>query len=131
MWHVYGPSSHSLLHLTRSRPPSICQGEIIGFALSGFLVSTSEEIRFCGIQVGGWPSAFYVFSLIGIVWTPFYAFAVYSSPEQHPTITKEEINIIRNSKQHIFYHPRFLHLLQFRCKHLSWTVMIMRMGTQV
>jgi MFS family permease len=75
-----------------------CQGEIIGFSLSGYLCSTSTDITFAGIQIGGWPSAFYVFGIIGMVWTPFYAFAVYSSPDLHPHITPEEIDIIRNGE---------------------------------
>jgi hypothetical protein len=70
-------------------------GEIVGFSLSGYLVSTNDSIKFHGIQLGGWPSAFYFFSFIGLVWTPFYFYNVYGSPEEHPTISLEERQLIR------------------------------------
>jgi hypothetical protein len=73
----------------------LSQGEILGFSVSGFLVGTSSDLRIEGFQVGGWPLPFYLFGLIGICWTPFFLATVYSSPEEHPTITKEEILLIK------------------------------------
>jgi hypothetical protein len=70
-------------------------GEIIGFSLSGYLVSSSSSIELSSIQIGGWPSAFYFFSVVGLLWTPFYFYNVYGSPEDHPSITFEERQLIR------------------------------------
>jgi MFS transporter, ACS family, solute carrier family 17 (sodium-dependent inorganic phosphate cotransporter), member 5 len=71
------------------------QGEILGFSISGYLVGTSSDIRIQGFQVGGWPLPFYLFGLIGIIWTPFFLATIYSSPEEHPTITREELALIK------------------------------------
>lgn len=69
-------------------------GEILGFSLSGFLVGTSPNSSLGGIQIGAWPSVFYLFGLIGILWTPFYFINVYGSPDEHPSITAEEKQLI-------------------------------------
>lgn len=56
-------------------------GTILGTALSGVLIKYSSI---------GWPMAFYVFGVIGVLW--FLAFAVlcYNSPDEHPFITQKE-----------------------------------------
>ena len=69
------------------------QGEIIGFALSGALIGT--DVKVGGIQVGGWASVFYLYGLFGIVWFPFFLWRVYNTPEEHPSISTEEISCIR------------------------------------
>jgi hypothetical protein len=74
-------------------------GEIIGFSVSGFLVSTNSSFRFNDFQIGGWPSAFYFFGLIGLFWSPFYFWNVYGSPDDHPTITLEEKHFILKGLQ--------------------------------
>ena len=67
-------------------------GEIIGFGLSGILCESS--LISAGVEYGSWPSAFYVFGLMGIFWYPFWVYLAYESPDLHPTITKEEIDFI-------------------------------------
>lgn len=69
-------------------------GEIIGFSVSGYLVGTDSKIKFGNLQIGGWPSAFYFFGIIGLLWTPFYFWNVYGSPEEHPSISLEEKHLI-------------------------------------
>eukprot|EP01034_Spumella_vulgaris_P021316 gene21316-27346_t len=71
-------------------------GEIIGFSLSGVLVGS--DITIGDKFYGGWPSVFYVFGLVGLVWFPFWAYLAYESPEKHPTITKEELLLLRKGK---------------------------------
>lgn len=90
---------------------SFLKGEIIGFALSGFLVSTNSDIRLNGFQIGGWPLPFYLFGIIGIIWTPFFLATIYSSPEEHPTITKEEINLILRKGRIILIIMIYLNIL--------------------
>ena len=74
-------------------------GEIIGFSVSGFLVGTNSSMEINNFQIGGWPSAFYFFGVIGLCWTPFYFWNVYGSPEEHPTITLEEKHLILKGLQ--------------------------------
>ncbi|XP_011343507.1 putative inorganic phosphate cotransporter isoform X2 [Ooceraea biroi] len=57
-------------------------GTVISMPLSGLLADWE--------LVGGWPSIFYVFGIIGIVWCIAFLIWVYEDPEQHPTITEDE-----------------------------------------
>lgn len=79
-------------------------GEIIAFGSSGYLVGTSSDIRLAGMQIGGWPLAFYVFSIVAFLWFPFFLFNVYGSPEEHPTISREEIALIRKGLSLLLHH---------------------------
>ncbi|XP_055941336.1 putative inorganic phosphate cotransporter isoform X2 [Argiope bruennichi] len=76
----------------RSRMASIVYngaavGNVISFALSGIISDTL-----------GWPSVFYIFGFLGIIWTFFWLFLVYETPELHPCITEEEIKYIRKGQ---------------------------------
>lgn len=64
-------------------------GEIIGFSLSGILVKSEMYIN--GVNYGGWPSIFYVFGCLGLIWFPCWVFLAHESPTLHPTISKEEL----------------------------------------
>jgi len=57
-------------------------GIITGLLLTGVLCD-------CGFA-GGWPSAFYVFGLIGCVWSVAWSLLCYTSPSDHPQISVEE-----------------------------------------
>lgn len=65
-------------------------GNILGSPISGFL-SSSEFF-------GGWPSTFYLFGAIGCIWFVFWCILEYETPEQHPTISKEELLCIQKNK---------------------------------
>ncbi|GFX70674.1 vesicular glutamate transporter 2.2 [Trichonephila clavipes] len=65
-------------------------GNILGSPISGF-VSNSELF-------GGWPSTFYLFGGLGCIWFVFWYLLEYETPEQHPTISKEELLCIQKSK---------------------------------
>lgn len=39
---------------------------------------------------GGWPSIFYVFGVIGAIWSVSFLFLVYEDPESHPRISDGE-----------------------------------------
>lgn len=79
----------------------IYMGEMIGFGVSGYLVGTSSDIRLGDTQFGGWPLAFYTFSFLGFVWFPFFLLRVYPTPEDHPSISPEEILLIHKGKDDV------------------------------
>ena len=60
-------------------------GNIIGFSLSGVIASSSLE----------WEGIFYLFGSLGCGWFPIWMIRAYETPEQHPSITKEELMLIR------------------------------------
>ncbi|GIX82935.1 hypothetical protein CDAR_209881 [Caerostris darwini] len=65
-------------------------GNIAGSPLSGFLSSIDT--------FGGWPSTFYIIGSFGCIWFVFWCILVYESPEEHPTISKEELLHIQQNK---------------------------------
>jgi ACS family sodium-dependent inorganic phosphate cotransporter-like MFS transporter 5 len=61
--------------------------------MSGYLVRSN--ITIFSHFIGGWPSAFWVFGLVGLVWFPAYAVLAYERPEDHPRINPKELSYIR------------------------------------
>jgi len=58
-------------------------GIIVGMPLAGVLCDYGFA--------GGWPSAFYVFGMVGCVWSVAWFFLCYNSPTAHPRISKAEL----------------------------------------
>ncbi|XP_061393726.1 sialin [Musca vetustissima] len=57
-------------------------GTVISMPLTGWL---------CSLKFGGgWPLAFYVFGILGIVWFAFWMYLVYDKPSMHPRISTKE-----------------------------------------
>ena len=46
---------------------------------------------------GGWPSIFYVFGVVGTVWSVWFLLAVYEDPDCHPKIADDEKKYIVTS----------------------------------
>ncbi|XP_077289316.1 putative inorganic phosphate cotransporter protein picot isoform X1 [Arctopsyche grandis] len=57
-------------------------GTVISMPLSGLL----SQYGFAG----GWPSIFYVFGVVGAIWSVSFLFLVHEDPESHPTISDGE-----------------------------------------
>jgi sugar phosphate permease len=64
-------------------------GEIICFLLSGYLVVS--QINISGVDIGGWIAVFWVFGVLGIMWTPLWLLSVHETPQEHPSITDDEL----------------------------------------
>uniref|UniRef100_A0A1I8P2I3 Major facilitator superfamily (MFS) profile domain-containing protein n=1 Tax=Stomoxys calcitrans TaxID=35570 RepID=A0A1I8P2I3_STOCA len=57
-------------------------GTVISMPLAGWL---------CSLEfLGGWPLAFYVFGILGIIWFVFWMYLVYDKPSVHPRISAKE-----------------------------------------
>lgn len=46
---------------------------------------------------GGWPSIFYVFGLIGVVWSIAFIWLVHEDPSSHPNMDEKEKKYILSS----------------------------------
>lgn len=57
-------------------------GSVVVLPVTGFLCDSNF--------LGGWPSAFYVFGAVSIVWFVFWHFLIYETPSDHPRITPAE-----------------------------------------
>ncbi|XP_023166495.2 putative inorganic phosphate cotransporter [Drosophila hydei] len=67
-------------------------GTVISMPLTGWLCSQQF--------LGGWPSAFYIFGLLGLVWFVCWMYLVYDKPSEHPRISRKERAYIERSLQH-------------------------------
>ncbi|XP_066938077.1 putative inorganic phosphate cotransporter isoform X2 [Macrobrachium rosenbergii] len=64
-----------------------CQfGTVVTMPISGWLCDTDF--------LGGWPSVFYVFGSLGLVWGVAWFLMVFDSPRAHPRISTQEKNYI-------------------------------------
>lgn len=71
-------------------------GTVISMPLAGWL---------CSLEfMGGWPLAFYLFGIIGIVWFVFWMYLVYDKPSLHPRISAKEREYIERSMR-VFEKP--------------------------
>ncbi|XP_065897699.1 sialin-like isoform X2 [Dysidea avara] len=61
-------------------------GNIVAFPLSGLLCNTM-----------GWPWAFYISGIVGIIWFVAWLFLVFNTPADHPRISPEEHHYIESS----------------------------------
>jgi len=64
-------------------------GTVISMPLAGWLCSLDF--------LGGWPSAFYIFGLLGILWFVAWMYLVYDKPSDHPRISTSEREYIERS----------------------------------
>ncbi|XP_043657819.1 putative inorganic phosphate cotransporter [Drosophila teissieri] len=64
-------------------------GTVISMPLAGWLCSQDF--------LGGWPSAFYIFGLLGILWFIAWMYLVYDKPSDHPRISVTEREYIERS----------------------------------
>ncbi|EDW86305.1 uncharacterized protein Dwil_GK17401 [Drosophila willistoni] len=64
-------------------------GTVISMPLAGWLCSLDF--------LGGWPSAFYIFGLLGMLWFVCWMYLVYDSPSVHPRISRSEREYIKRS----------------------------------
>lgn len=57
-------------------------GTVVSLPLSGWL---------CSLEYGGgWPLAFYIFGVLGLVWFVFWTWLVFDTPQLHPRIARSE-----------------------------------------
>jgi len=78
------------------------QSTISSLCYSGSLTGMIVSIPICGYLaqsgfLGGWPSTFYVFGFLGVVWFVLWMFMIHESPDKHPTITPQERAYINGS----------------------------------
>ena len=63
-------------------------GMIVSIPICGYLAQSGF--------LGGWPSTFYVFGFLGVVWFVLWMFMIHDSPDKHPTITPQEVKFIHD-----------------------------------
>lgn len=76
------------IHDSRSLVVSGAQfGTVVSMPLSGLLAGSALK----------WPSIFYVFGVVGTIWSVLFLFLCYESPQVHPRINEDEKRYILSS----------------------------------
>ncbi|XP_045493507.1 sialin isoform X1 [Colias croceus] len=80
--------------------PSGERARLATFAFSGSYVGTVVAMPVCSLlaHYTGWPGIFYVFGIMGLVWTTIWWIVVKESPEKDPHITAAELKYIQESR---------------------------------
>ncbi|XP_042911036.1 putative inorganic phosphate cotransporter isoform X2 [Parasteatoda tepidariorum] len=66
-------------------------GTMLGTLATNMVTGILSESSF----LGGWPSVFYLCGLMGSVWFILWALLIHETPDDHPTISKEELIYIQ------------------------------------
>lgn len=82
--------------------PQMERSKLVTFTYSGAHMGTVLSLPISGALadsnfLGGWPSIFYVFGCLGIIWFVFWMLLTASTPDQHPRISEEEKKYIKES----------------------------------
>ncbi|XP_057337774.1 vesicular glutamate transporter 2.1-like [Microplitis mediator] len=92
--------------------PPLERSKLATLAFSGSFVGTVFAMPACGIMAErlGWPSVFYIFGAIGLVWFAFWWHIVTDKPEDDPKISQSELDYIKRSlgnsnQQKTISHP--------------------------
>ncbi|KAG7299633.1 hypothetical protein JYU34_016620 [Plutella xylostella] len=80
--------------------PSNERARLATFAFSGSYAGTVVSMPVCSLlaHYTGWPGIFYVFGLLGLIWTTVWWLVVKESPEKDPHITPAELKYIQESR---------------------------------
>ena len=73
------------------------QSRVMGFFSSGTILGTVLALLGGSwlITNYGWESVFYVFGALGIIWAGFWKFIFHDQPENHPSISQDEVELIQ------------------------------------
>lgn len=105
------PAIHSLWG--RWAPP--CErGKLVAISYSGPLIGTIITMSVSGYLCdkgfdNGWGSIFYLTGIFAFLYSIFWFYVVYESPQQHPRITAKELDFLENTIR-----------CQARVKHIPW-----------
>ncbi|XP_060801007.1 vesicular glutamate transporter 1 isoform X2 [Amyelois transitella] len=93
--------TYPCIHAVWSRwAPSEERARLATFAFSGSYAGTVVSMPVCSLLANytGWPGIFYVFGIMGLVWTTVWWLVVKESPEKDPLITPAELKYIQESR---------------------------------
>ncbi|XP_063620992.1 vesicular glutamate transporter 1 [Cydia splendana] len=93
--------TYPCIHAVWSRwAPSEERARLATFAFSGSYAGTVVSMPICSLlaHYTGWPGIFYVFGIMGLVWTTVWWLVVKESPEKDPRISPAELKYIQDSR---------------------------------
>ncbi|KAK3802944.1 hypothetical protein RRG08_051700 [Elysia crispata] len=102
------PAMHSMYGLWA---PVFERSKLVVFAYAGSDIGTVISLPISGVLcdsdiAGGWPSVFYLFGTLGVLWTICWMVFVHDSPASHPRISEVERTYIEGSIGKVTNHSR-------------------------
>ncbi|XP_058791973.1 putative inorganic phosphate cotransporter [Phymastichus coffea] len=94
---MYPVSSTMVSHWTTPAERTKIGNAVYAGPLLGLFIGTiapAQIIKYSGM---GWPSVFYFFGAIGMIWFPFWLLFVYEDPQLHPYISDKEAKYLESS----------------------------------
>ncbi|XP_014675000.1 PREDICTED: sialin-like [Priapulus caudatus] len=90
------PAAHALWS---NWAPPLERSKLIAFSYAGCQLGTVVAMPLSGLlcEYWGWPSVFYVFGSLGVVWFVLWAVLIRNFPEDHPRISTSELNYIQST----------------------------------
>lgn len=84
--------------------PPLERSKMSSLVYAGAQFGTVVSLPICGLLcqstfLGGWPSVFYVFGVLGVLWFVVWTILIHSEPENHPRIRLDEKVYIQRSLQ--------------------------------
>lgn len=81
--------------------PTSERSRAIGVLLSGIPLGTLFALTTTGWLVGrfGWPSVFYLFGAVGLVWCVAWFAIVVDDPRRHPAISPQELSLLDSERR--------------------------------
>ncbi|CAG2055837.1 unnamed protein product, partial [Timema podura] len=78
--------------------PPLERSRMASLAFAGSYVGTVVSLPICGILANelGWPSIFYVFGVVGLIWFIIWMYVVKEGPEMDPKISPQELDYLQN-----------------------------------
>lgn len=93
--------TYPCIHAVWSRwAPSSERARLATFAFSGSYAGTVVSMPLCSVlaHYTGWPGIFYVFGIVGLVWTTIWWLVVKEGPESDPQISAAELKYIQDTR---------------------------------
>nr|CAD7403221.1 unnamed protein product [Timema poppensis] len=78
--------------------PPLERSRMASLAFAGSYVGTVVSLPVCGLLANelGWPSIFYVFGVVGLIWFIIWMYVVKEGPEMDPKISPQELEYLQN-----------------------------------
>ncbi|MCL4153112.1 UNVERIFIED_CONTAM: hypothetical protein GTU68_012443, partial [Idotea baltica] len=98
-------------------------GTVVTLPVSGWLCATNF--------LGGWPSVFYIFGGLGLVWGVFWFWLVRNDPQEHPRISAPDNNMCTLRINILFYIYQEIQPIPWKAIFTSkyfWVISIMHFG---
>ncbi|RVE46573.1 hypothetical protein evm_008760, partial [Chilo suppressalis] len=98
---LFEGATYPCIHAVWSRwAPAGERARLATFAFSGSYAGTVVSMPLCSLLAAytGWPGIFYVFGILGLVWTMIWWLVVKESPEKDPLVSPAELKYIQESR---------------------------------